>query len=233
MTSLVLAAAVSWPVQYNDGVTVYRSNDFSTAATTFEQATASPDRALQQRAFYNLGNAAYRLGEADQTKAQFLWERAVKSYEAALALDPKDDDAKFNRDFVKKKLEELKKRQEQQQKQQNQQDKQDKEKEQHQDQKQPEQKKQPQQQNQDQKQQEEQQQAQPDSHKDANAQDEQKRDESKPHQQEERASQVSDFDKQQAKALLDNLREDERNWNFFPEVQMKDLKDSGEAAKDW
>ena len=37
----------------------------------------------------------------------------------------------------------------------------------------------------------------------------------------------------QATEMLDNLREDERNWNFFPEVQMKDLKDSGEPAKDW
>jgi hypothetical protein len=36
-----------------------------------------------------------------------------------------------------------------------------------------------------------------------------------------------------AAAMLDNLREDERNWNFFPEVQMKDLKNSGEPAKDW
>ena len=233
MIALLLTAVMSWPMQYNAGVTAYHSNDFTSAATTFEQATASPDRALQQRAFYNLGNTTYRLGQADPTKAQPLWERSVKSYETALALDPKDEDAKFNRDFVKKKLEELKKRQEQQQKQQNQQDKQDKEKEQHEDQKQPEQKQQPQQQNQDQKQQEEQQQAQPDSHKDANAQDEQKRDESKPHQQEERASQVSDFDKQQAKELLDNLREDERNWNFFPEVKMKDLKDAGEPAKDW
>ena len=33
--------------------------------------------------------------------------------------------------------------------------------------------------------------------------------------------------------MLDNLREDEQNWNFFPEMQMKDLKDSGEPAKDW
>jgi TolA-binding protein len=73
-------------VQYNTGVTAYRSNDFSSAATTFEQATASPDKAMQQRAFYNLGNTSYRLGEADPTKAQPLWGRAIKSYEAALAL---------------------------------------------------------------------------------------------------------------------------------------------------
>ena len=84
MIALVLAAAISWPLRYNDGVTAYRSNDFSTAAATFEQATASPNRALQERAQYNLGNTAYRLGEADLTKAQALWERAIKSYETAL-----------------------------------------------------------------------------------------------------------------------------------------------------
>src|SRR5438552_18818121 len=98
MISLVLAATLSWPGQYNAGVTAYRSNDFSAAATTFEQASAAPDRALQQRALYNLGNAAYRLGQADPAKAQAFWERATKNYESALALDPKDEDAKFNYD---------------------------------------------------------------------------------------------------------------------------------------
>src|SRR5437899_10304318 len=95
---LLLAATLSWPKQYNAGVTAYRSNDFSSAATTFEQATASPDRALQQRAFYNLGNTTFRLGEADPAKAQPLWARAPKSYETALAIDLTDDDAKVNRE---------------------------------------------------------------------------------------------------------------------------------------
>ncbi len=205
---LMLAAAVNWPVRYNNGVIAYHSNDFSSAATTFEQATASPDRALQQRAIYNLGNTDYRLGEADPTKAKLLWERAVKNYETALALDPKDEDAKFNRDFVKKKLEELQKQQEQQQQQPDQknQDQQDQQKEQMQDQ-----------------QQQDQQQPKPD----------QSQPKQQPQEQQAQQLQPSNLDKQQAKALLDNLREDERNWNFFPEVQMEDLKDSGEPAKDW
>lgn len=219
---LAAAAAVNWPVGYNNGVTAYRSNDFTSATTAFEQATASSDRALQQRAYYNLGNTAYRLGEADPTKAQPMWERAIKSYETALALDPKDEDTKFNHDFVKKKLEELKKQQEQQQKdKQNQQDKQQEQKKDKQQQKQQE-KKQDQPQSQEQKQDQEQQKPQP--------QNQQKPEESKPQEQQ---AQPQQLDKQEAKALLDNLREDERNWNFFPEVQMKDLKDSGEPAKDW
>src|SRR5664279_4924281 len=113
LPSAVFAESESWPRAYNEGVTAYHSNDFACAATLFESATASPDRALQQRALYNLGNTSYRLGEAKTPQAQQLWQRAIKSYESALALDPHDVDAKFNHAFVQKKLEELKKQQQQ------------------------------------------------------------------------------------------------------------------------
>ena len=179
-------------MRYNNGVTAYRSNDFTSAATAFEQATASPDRALQQRAFYNLGNTAYRLGEADPTKAQPLWERALKSYETALALDPKDEDAKFNHDFVKKKLEELKKQQEQQQQnkqnQQDQKNQQDKQQEQNKDKQQQEQ----------QKQQQDQQTKISKNNRQSQPQDQQKPEESKPQEQQ---AQPQQLDKQEAKAL--------------------------------
>jgi Ca-activated chloride channel homolog len=235
---LVAAAAANWPVGYNNGVTAYRSNDFTSASTAFEQATASTDRGLQQRAYYNLGNTAYRLGEADQPKAQALWERAVKDYETALALAPNDADAKFNRDFVKKKLEELKKqKQKQQQNKQDQQNQQNQQNKQNKQDKQPEQKKDNQQQQQQEKQQEQSQsqeqkqdQQKPQQQSQPQPQNEQKPEESKPQEQQ---AQLQRLDKQEAKALLDDLRENERNWNFFPEVQMKNLKDSAAPAKDW
>ena len=239
MITLILVAAVSWPGQYNAGVTAYRSNDFTSAAATFEQATASPDRALQQRAFYNLGNTDYRLGEADPTKAQPLWERAIKNYETALALDPKDEDAKFNHDYVKKKLEELKKQQERQQEQQkkeqeNKQQSTGGEAKQSQPDQQP---NQPNQQEQAQQKQQPRRGRPPDEQEQQQAQQQPMPDESQekqqPPEQQPQQAQPGNLDKQQAKALLDNLREDERNWNFFPEVQMKDLKDAGEPAKDW
>jgi len=218
--SFVLAAAVNWPVGYNAGVTAYQSNEFAAAASAFKQATAAPERALQQRAHYNLGNTTYRLGEADPKQAKPLWERAIKSYETALALEPKDEDAKFNRDFVKKKLEELEKQQQQQQDQKNQdQQKQKQDQQQKSDQSQ---------QQQDQKQDE--QKSKPDQPKPDQQKSEPKDQNDQPQPQQ---AQASNRDKQQAAALLDNLREDERNWNFFPEVQMKDLKDAGEPEKDW
>ena len=242
--SVALAKSETWPRIYNDGVMAYHSNDFARAATLFESATASSDRTLQQRALYNLGNTAYRLGEAKTPQAQQLWQRAIKSYESALALDPHDTDAKFNHDFVEKKLEELKK-QKQQQQQQNQQNQQDKKQDQKKDDQQqqnsqgqpqkPEDKQSEQQKQQALQQKEQEQQKQDQAQKDEQQkQQAQQQKESPPEQQPQpQSGQPENEEKREATALLDNLREDERNWNFFPEVQMKDLKDSGEPAKDW
>jgi Ca-activated chloride channel homolog len=250
LPSVALAKSETWPRVYNDGVTAYHSNDFARAATLFESATASSDRTLEERALYNLGNTTYRLGEAKTPQAQQLWQRAVKSYESALALDPHDADAKFNHDFVEKKLEELKKQQQQQQQnQQNQQDKKQDQKKDDQQQKQeqqqqnsqgqpqkPEDKQSEQQKQQAEQQKEQEQQKQDQAQKDdQQKQQAQQQKESSPEQQQPQpqSGQPENDEKRQAAALLDNLREDERNWNFFPEVQMKDLKDSGEPAKDW
>ncbi len=198
-------AADKSPVVYNDGVRAYRTNDLPVAARTFEQATASRDRALQERALYNLGNTAYRLGEVDHTKAEPLWQRAIKDYESAMVLDPKDEDAKFNLTFVAKKLEELKKQQDQQKQDQSQNQQQQK-----------------QQAGQDPKQQEQ-----------PKPQQSQQQGQSQQPQESKAEPGKDNLGKQQAAAMLDNLREEERNWNFFPEVQMKDLKDRGAPEKDW
>ncbi len=251
LPSVAFAKTEAWPRLYNDGVTAYHSNDFARAAQLFESATASPDRMLQQRALYNLGNTSYRLGETQKPQAQQLWQRAIKSYESALALDPQDADAKFNHDFVKKKLEELKKQQQQQQ-QQNQQDKKQDQKKDDQQQKQQqqqkqdsqgqpqkpedkqsEQQKQQQQQSQDQQKQEQQKAEQKQKDEQQKQQAVQQKEPPSEQQPQPQNGQPESDEKRQAAALLDNLREDEQNWNFFPEVQMKDLKDSGEPAKDW
>ena len=243
LPDVALAKTESWPQLYNGGVTAYRSNDFARAAALFENATSSTDRALQQRALYNFGNTNYRLGQAQPAQAQPLWQRALKSYETALTLDPKDSDARFNLDLVKKKLEEFKKQQ-QQQNQKNQQDKkQDQKKNDEQQQQQQNQQqnkpddKQSDQQQQSQQSQEQQNQEQQQKDQQEKQQKDQPGQQPKPEEPEqqpqEKGGQPQDYDKMRAAAMLDNLREDERNWNFFPEVQMKDLKNSGEPAKDW
>jgi Ca-activated chloride channel family protein len=266
-------AAESPPEIYNQGVYGYQTNDYQSAVQDFEQATAAKDRNLQERALYNLGNTFYRMGQATESqsldKAMPIYQRSLKSYEDTLGLNPQDPDAKFNRDVVKKKIEELKKKQEQQkqqqqqqqgnqqkdqqqgqsgQQQQQQQGGQQKQDQQKQDQQQsgqaqnqppPEQpSKSPEQQQKDQQQQARQQQSQQQQKNDQQQKQDQGQGQSpKPDDQqspgEAQPGDEGNFDKQRAAALLDNLREDERNWNFFPELQMKDSKDTNAPVKDW
>ncbi len=118
----------------NLGSSSYRWGEFETAAGAFARALRTEDEALRQRAFYDLGNAQYRIGEgtveASPQETITAWEQAIAAYEEALTLEETDGDARFNRDFVQKKLDELKQEQEQEQ----QDDEQDEDKEQNQDQ---------------------------------------------------------------------------------------------------
>jgi Ca-activated chloride channel family protein len=100
-------------LHYNAGAAAYQATKFDEAVKQFEASAASPDLDLQQQSFYNLGNAEFRMGEAESNPQQrsAVWEQAVQHYDAALKLNAQDKDAEFNRDLVKKKLEELKQQQ--------------------------------------------------------------------------------------------------------------------------
>lgn len=108
-------------LHFNAGAAAYRDGQFVEATNQFSAAISSPDLKLQEAAYYNRGNSSYRLGEnsADPKQRTDAWERAVKDYDLTLKLNSQDADAKFNRDFVKKRLEELKQQQQQQQQQKN------------------------------------------------------------------------------------------------------------------
>jgi len=109
-------------LHFNAGAAAYKAGEFEDSIPHFARATTQTDLALQQRAFYNLGNALYRLGESKSDPGEKMrhWEMAEQSYGTAAGLDEKDQDARHNREFVKKKIEELKKQQQQQQQQQGQ-----------------------------------------------------------------------------------------------------------------
>lgn len=236
----------NWPLFYDLGAAAYKAGQLGEAAEAFEKAMASPDPLLQAKSLYNLGNTYYRVGEAAEKQAPQqampIYERSLKSFENAIAADPKDGDAKFNRDAVKKKLEELKKKQEEQ-KQDQQQDQQkkdqdkDKDKKEQKDPNKPESPLPPDKNDQQSNMQKPTDSKNPDSKQkqDKQSQQEAPRQEAQkdPPNQPPQSGSTNNLEKMQAQILLDNLREEERNWNFFPEVQMKDLKDAGAPAKDW
>jgi Ca-activated chloride channel family protein len=108
---------------YNDGTTAYRRRDFQGAEDRFRSATHTTDLGLQEDAYYDLGNARYRLGQAalaerhDREATKAAWKQALAAYDGALALRPHDEDARFNRDLVARRLAALEKEEQQRQQQ--------------------------------------------------------------------------------------------------------------------
>jgi len=96
-------------VRFNGAVADYQAGRFDRAARGFEGIVGAGNneryqesRAFQESAWYNLGNARYRAGDLDG---------AVEAYTKALELDPADEDARRNLEFVKKKIEEMRQNQ--------------------------------------------------------------------------------------------------------------------------
>ncbi len=107
-------------LHFNLGDAAYKQGRYTDAVNALEQGAAG-DTA---RAAYNIGNAKYRLGEAAESKdpksALGLYAEALVAYRRAMGAAPDDVDAKFNHEFVEKKIADLKKKLEEQQKQQEQ-----------------------------------------------------------------------------------------------------------------
>ncbi len=107
-------------LQYDLGTVSYKSKKFDQAITAFTNALKSKDLDLQQKAYYNRGDALYRKGEetskTDPQETLDKWQQAVESYKASLELKSNDQDSIFNQKLVQKKIDELKKQQNKQQK---------------------------------------------------------------------------------------------------------------------
>jgi Ca-activated chloride channel family protein len=103
-------------LQFDSGAAAYKLKDYSRALEAFSQALLSPDARLQSMSHYNLGNTLYQHGEAQPSDNKKLadWTNALQHYEQALKLEPQNQEAKDNYEYVKKKIEELKKKQGQQ-----------------------------------------------------------------------------------------------------------------------
>ena len=96
-------------VLYNTGTEAYNAGKFDEAEQALRSSLHTADLTLQNQAYYNLGNTLYRKGAAAEGEDKVkTWEGSLKAYEDALALNPSDADAQYNRDLVKRKLDELK-----------------------------------------------------------------------------------------------------------------------------
>lgn len=126
-------------LEYNKAVVLYRQGEFDLAEEAFSKSAILGKKGLETIASYNAGNTKYRMGEAieetNSAGAVSKYTEALDYYRRAMDLAPDDIDAKYNYEFLKKKIEEILSRQEEKQEQEQEQE-QDQEKQQEQEQKQ-------------------------------------------------------------------------------------------------
>lgn len=88
---------------FDRGAALFALSRFDEAGQEFLRATEAKEPALKEAAFYNLGNAFFK-------KDKF--KEAVEAYKRALALDPRDQRAKWNLEIALKKLKDEEKKNE-------------------------------------------------------------------------------------------------------------------------
>lgn len=115
---------------YNAGLSAYAGDDLKAAADSFARAAAGSDLRLQAKAYYNRGNALFQqaggpaaampmptMGTQELASAESSVGEAIQMYENAIALDPKDADAKANYELAVLKQQQLEQQKQEQQKQ--------------------------------------------------------------------------------------------------------------------
>lgn len=186
-------------LSYNIGNVNYQQERYQDALEKYYKALSTDELENQAVTYYNMGNALYRSGE---------YAEAIQVYQKCLDINPDDEDAKYNIEFVRKKMKEmLDKEAQRQQKQQQQKQEQQKD-----------QKSQKQEQNQ---QQEEKQQQQ------AQSQEEQEKQE----QKQEQPQPKEGMTKEDAERILNALKDDEKD---IQKKQKRFTQTSGrKGGKDW
>jgi tetratricopeptide (TPR) repeat protein len=186
-------------LSYNIGSVMYQQEKYQDAMEKYYRALSTDELANQAATYYNMGNTLYRSGK---------YPEAIQAYQKCLDINPDDEDAKYNIEFVRKKMKEMldKETQRQQKQQQQQQEQQRENKSQEQEQSQ-------------QQEQKQQQQAQP--------QDQQEKQEQKQEQMQPKEGMT----KEDAERILNALKEDEKD---IQKKQKRVTQSSGrKGGKDW
>ena len=82
---------------YNIGNVLHEQKKYEDAYKEYEKALGSKHADFQAKAYYNMGNTNYRMEKLTE---------AIEDYEKTLKIDPDDEDAKYNIEFVREKLKE-------------------------------------------------------------------------------------------------------------------------------
>ncbi len=102
--------AIRPQVQFDLGIANYSDGSYAAAAQAFARAAGrATDPKLQAKSLLGEGNTFFRTATADNPlDAVHALQRAIELYSSALSADPKLQDAAYNREIARKKLEDLK-----------------------------------------------------------------------------------------------------------------------------
>lgn len=89
-------------IHYNIGNTLYKKKKYEEAIRSFQKVIGTENVTLEANSYYNMGNCLYRLGKLPES---------ILAYQQALKLNPNDMDAKYNLEYVRRKLKEQAKKQ--------------------------------------------------------------------------------------------------------------------------
>jgi Ca-activated chloride channel family protein len=97
-------------VQFDLGIANYKAGGYAAAAQAFARAAGrATDPKLQAKSLLGEGNTSFRTAPAgDSLDAVHALQRAIELYASALSADPKLQDAAYNLEIARKKLEDLK-----------------------------------------------------------------------------------------------------------------------------
>jgi Ca-activated chloride channel family protein len=187
----------SYQLSYNLGNVMYQQEKYQDALDKYYKSLSADDVKHRAWANYDLGNTLYRSGK---------YPEAIQAYQKCLELTPEDEDAKYNLEFVRKKMKEMM----------------DKEKQRQENQKQQNQQQNQQQQEQEQKKQEQQSQA---------SQSEQEQKKKEEQQQQQQLKPKEGMTKEEAERILNAFKDDEKD---MQKKKMKEVQGRGvRGGKDW
>ena len=100
-------------LNFNMGTAHYKAGQYTQALSSFSRVQAGSENSDKDsertaRTAYNMGNTQYQMGaqaeEQNPQAALAAYTNALASYRRALGADPTDQDAKFNYEFVAKRI---------------------------------------------------------------------------------------------------------------------------------
>ena len=77
---------------FGKGASLFMQEDLKNAEVKFNESLATQEEMLKSKAFYNLGNISYKNNKLDE---------ALQFYKKALELNPYDDEARYNYEFIR------------------------------------------------------------------------------------------------------------------------------------